>query len=280
MNGHFLCEGSAELELPVSFGEMEESMQKVLLIGELGDIVRSLNECLEDDFRVQICPAQLEDVQGVAKITKPDLIIACQIGIEKVDGEIFNWIQENCESTPVIVVTTREGWGQCKSYCETEQFDKVFRPVGKEDLLEKCYQRLGMKSVNVMDEDEEMEALFVKKKILIVDDNPVLLRNMKKMLEGEYVIYVATSGEIGWKMIFSKQPNLVLLDYEMPEMNGRELFEMMSEDEFAKEIPVIFLTYIDDRSQIYEVLRSDPAGYILKPPDKEKLFAEIRNVLA
>ena len=254
-------------------------MQKVLLIGELGDIVRSLNECLEDDFQVQICAAQLEHVQGMAKITNPDLILACQIGIDEVDGEIFRWIQENCSQIPVIVVTSREGWGQCKPYCEAAQFDKVFRPVGKDDLLDKCYHLLGEKRVSVEDGTEEFEEIPAKKKILIVDDNPVLLRNTKKLLDEEYDVYVATSGDTGWKMIFSKQPDLVLLDYEIPDMNGKELFEMMLEDEFAKEIPVIFLTYIADRSQIYEVLKSAPAGYILKPPDKEKLFDEIRNVL-
>lgn len=256
-------------------------MQKILLIGELGDIVRSLNECLEDDFQVQICSAQLEHVQGMVKITKPDLILACQIGIDEVDGEIFSWIQENCKETPVIVVTSREGWGQCKMYCEAARFEKVFRPVGKEDLLDKCYQVLGGRRVRTEeDAGEEMDEVPVKKKILIVDDNPVLLRNTKKLLDEEFDVYVATSGETGWKMIFSKQPDLVLLDYEIPDMNGKEFFGMMLEDEFAKEIPVIFLTYIDDRNQIYDVLKSAPAGYILKPPDKEKLFEEIRNVLA
>ena len=255
-------------------------MQKVLLIGELGDIVRSLNECLEDDFQVQLCSAELDNVQGMVKIVKPDLILACQIGIEEVDGEIFGWIQENCRTTPVIVVTTREGWGQCKGYCEAEQFDKVFRPIGKEDLLDKCYQMLGSRRMlPEVGVEEEFDEIPVRKKILIVDDNPVLLRNTKKILDGEYDVYVATSGETGLKMIFSKQPDLVLLDYEMPEMDGKEMYETMLEDEFAKEIPVIFLTYIDDRSQIYAVLKSTPAGYILKPPDKEKLFEEIRRVL-
>lgn len=74
------------------------------------------------------------------------------------------------------------------------------------------------------------------------------------------------------------QKDLILLDYEMPGMDGKATFEAILADEFAKDIPVVFLTSIADRKQIYAVLKSYPAGYILKPPDKEKLFSTIETV--
>ena len=80
-------------------------------------------------------------------------------------------------------------------------------------------------------------------------------------------------------MILSKQPDLVLLDYDMPGMDGKTTFEAMLEDEFAKDIPVIFLTNVAKRSQIYAVLKSYPAGYILKPPDRKILLRTIEDVL-
>ena len=52
------------------------------------------------------------------------------------------------------------------------------------------------------------------------------------------------------------------------------------EDEFARDIPVIFLTSIADKKQIYAVLKSYPAGYILKPPDREKILSVIGDVLS
>lgn len=249
-------------------------MKKILLIGELSEIVRSLNECLVEDFQVQLCSEQLENVQGMVKIIKPDLIVFCQIGIEELDCAVFEWLKLHCPKTPVLIISTTENWGKYRQYCESEQFDKMFRPVAKRDLVEKCYRMLKMSSG-----EYSVKALKQKKKVLIVDDSPLTLRNIKGILEERYTIFLATSGEQALKMIPQKQPDLVLLDYEMPGMDGKNTFEAMLEDEYAKDIPVVFLTSIADRKQIYAVLKSYPAGYILKPPDKERLVETIEDVL-
>lgn len=69
-------------------------MKKVLLIGKLNEIVRSLNECLMDDFQVQLCAEQLENIQGMYKIVKPDLVVVSQIGVEEMDVAILEWLQK------------------------------------------------------------------------------------------------------------------------------------------------------------------------------------------
>lgn len=71
-------------------------MKKVLLAGELNEIVRSLNECLADDFFVQLCSEEFTNIQAMVRITKPDLIIICQIGVEEIDNAIFTWLKEKC----------------------------------------------------------------------------------------------------------------------------------------------------------------------------------------
>ena len=72
----------------------ELPMQKILLIGELGEIIRSINECLVNDFQVQLCSEQMDMVKGMAKIVKPDMMIVCQIGIDELDHAIFTWAKE------------------------------------------------------------------------------------------------------------------------------------------------------------------------------------------
>ena len=118
-----------------------------------------------------------------------------------------------------------------------------------------------------------------KTKILIIDDTPVTLRNIKSILDSKYEVFVATSGKQGLKFIPEKEPDLVLLDYQMPEMSGKEVFEAMQEDDTMKDIPVIFLTGVSDRKTINSVLKLQPAGYILKPADEEKLHETIKQVL-
>ncbi|MCH5264664.1 MAG: response regulator [Lachnospiraceae bacterium] len=116
--------------------------------------------------------------------------------------------------------------------------------------------------------------------ILIVDDTPVTLRNIKSLLDKKYEVILATSGKQALKLIPEKAPDIILLDYQMPEMSGKEVFEIMQEDEEMKKIPVIFLTGVSDRKTIYSVLKLKPAGYILKPAEEEKLLDTIGQVAA
>lgn len=118
-----------------------------------------------------------------------------------------------------------------------------------------------------------------KKRILVVDDNGTMLRTMKVMLEDRYEIAVAISGAQAMTSIGKQRPDLILLDYEMPVCDGRMTLEMIRADEEMKDIPVIFLTAVNDRDNIEAVLKLKPAGYFLKPPVKDKLVAEIDRVL-
>lgn len=117
-----------------------------------------------------------------------------------------------------------------------------------------------------------------KKRIFIVDDSPVILRSIKKLLDPQYDVFISTSGEQALKMIPTKKPDLILLDYEMPGMDGRETFEAILQNDDMKHIPVIFLTSMANRQQIYDAVSSIPAGYILKPPNRDELLDTIEDV--
>ena len=117
------------------------------------------------------------------------------------------------------------------------------------------------------------------KRVLVVDDSPVLLRSMKALLEERYKVIIATSGEQALKFVPTKKPDLILLDYEMPGVDGKETYEILKADDATKDIPVIFLTVMADKEHIYAALETRPAGYILKPPDRERLFQSIEAVL-
>ncbi|MBO5485840.1 MAG: response regulator [Eubacterium sp.] len=253
-------------------------MKKILLVGELGEIVRSLNECLTNDFQVQLCSEQLENVQAMIKIIKPDLIIISQIGTEEIDNAVFQWIQENCPQIPVVGIATEKGWKQCRNFYQSQQFTVLFRPVAKKELLEKCHQILGMYDLTEP-ERKIKEKVDQRRKIMIVDDSALLLRSMKNMLEKHYQICLAKSGEQALKLIPRENPDLVLLDYEMKGMDGRCTFEAMKEDEDMRTIPVVFLTSKASKKTVYSVLKSRPDGYILKPPDEKRILETIVEVL-
>lgn len=107
-----------------------------------------------------------------------------------------------------------------------------------------------------------------KKKILVVDDSGAMLRNVKGWLEDHYQVILANSGMMAIKYLTLNRPDLVLLDYEMPVCDGKQVLEMIrTETEFA-DIPVIFLTSKGDKESVLEVMSLKPEGYLLKtmPP--------------
>lgn len=118
-----------------------------------------------------------------------------------------------------------------------------------------------------------------KKRIMIVDDSAVMLRSMKGILDRTYTVYLSTSGKQALQAIPEKQPDLVLLDYKMPEMDGIAVLEAMRADDSMKDIPIVFLTSVADRKTVDSILRLKPAGYILKPPDQSKVLETIKEAL-
>ena len=246
-------------------------MNKILLISELDKTANDLNEYLSGNYQVQLCVKQAEDVQAMVKIVKPQLVIICQVN--EADSELLTWLQEKHSGLPIMAITTTTDWKQCKNYFQGEQCDKLFLPVVKEELLKKCKLLLQNTTKKTTRKKQ------VQKKILIVDDSPLMLRNIKNLLDQKYAILLATSGKQALDTIIREEPDLILLDYEMPEMSGKEVFEAMQEDDDMKEIPVVFLTSVSDKKVIYSILQLKPAGYILKPPDTEKLIETIQEIL-
>ena len=72
---------------------------------------------------------------------------------------------------------------------------------------------------------------------------------------------------------------MILLDYEMPEMNGKEVLEKLKSDEEMKNIPVAFLTSIDTKEVVVELLALKPAGYLLKPVESQALLKKVFEVI-
>ena len=130
-----------------------------------------------------------------------------------------------------------------------------------------------------MQATEEAKAEEYKKRILVVDDSAILLRSVKAMLADQYEVAVATDGKKALERAKYRRPDLILLDYEMPVMNGKETLKELRKDEELKDIPVVFLTSVADRESITPVLQLKPEGYLLKPIDQARMFETIESIL-
>lgn len=119
-----------------------------------------------------------------------------------------------------------------------------------------------------------------KIKVLLVDDQILFVESLRMVLEKMtndiIVVGVAQNGREAIELASSLQPNVILMDVRMPEMNGVESARIIRER--FSEIRIIMLTTFDDDEYIIEALKYGASGYLLKNVPPEDLFAAIRAV--
>lgn len=115
-----------------------------------------------------------------------------------------------------------------------------------------------------------------KATLLLVDDQVETLRLFRNLFTSSgYDIITASNSEEVFSIVRSQVIDLILLDIMMPEMNGFEICSKLKENEASKDIPVIFLTALDQRRDIVRGLKTGAVDYIKKPFDLEEVVARI-----
>ncbi|MEO6382944.1 MAG: response regulator [Thermomonas sp.] len=116
--------------------------------------------------------------------------------------------------------------------------------------------------------------------ILIVDDEPALSQIMAEMLtEAGFDARIADNGRDALAAIQASQPDLVLLDVNMPELDGFEVAAMLKSDPATATIPIIMVSANEGRGARLIGLESGAEDYLSKPVDPAELLAKIRNLL-
>jgi CheY-like chemotaxis protein len=114
--------------------------------------------------------------------------------------------------------------------------------------------------------------------VLIVDDQPVNIQSMSKLLTGDYRILIATSGARALDIAAGENPpDLILLDILMPEMDGYEVCLRLKANEQTRSIPVIFVTAMDATEDEEKGLSLGAVDYISKPFQPSIVRARVRN---
>lgn len=103
------------------------------------------------------------------------------------------------------------------------------------------------------------------KKILVVDDNDFNCIMVKKALEKNYEVHIVNSGMEALEFLNKECVDLILMDIEMPEMNGKEVASTIKKDEKLSQIPIIFLTADSEAETEAECLAWGADDYIKKP---------------
>jgi signal transduction histidine kinase len=127
----------------------------------------------------------------------------------------------------------------------------------------------------------QVDSPSFKSKILIVDDNPQNLQLLGKiLLETNHEIEFATNGKAALDWINNKNFDLILLDINMPDMNGFEVCGRIRSNRSMDHVPVIFLSAETDRENILRGFELGAQDYVTKPFDSRELLVRIRTHLA
>ncbi len=118
-------------------------------------------------------------------------------------------------------------------------------------------------------------------KILLVDDDKVQLKMLEKSLSSEgYKLAQATNGKEALSLAKTWNPDLIILDILMPEMDGGDIAKQLKRYRVTRNIPIIFLTSLLSKDDEKYQPDSGDRSYLAKPYEEKILLAEIRRLLA
>jgi CheY-like chemotaxis protein len=183
-----------------------------------------------------------------------------------VDEDILVYLRDKAdeEDIPVILIGDDYFIAEIEKIINEHFIDNIFRHPINTDAI-----------ASYMVTCIESHRTENKPKILVVDDSADMLKRLKMWLSDNYQIIMAKSGTMAIKYLTMEKPDLILLDYEMPIINGQKVMEMIrSEKDFAS-IPIIFLTACSDRNTVMEIAKLKPEGYLLKTQKPTEIISTI-----
>ena len=144
------------------------------------------------------------------------------------------------------------------------------RRIKREDLI-KFVERYNIP----IPESEQHE-----KKILIVDDDKEALDELSEALGGNgFKIMCASDGFEAGKVMYSNKPDLILLDFKMPGMDGFEVCQSLKDDDEMSQVPVIAVTALQSPEERHRIMKSGVIDYIAKPIDVPQLIKAVKRLL-
>ena len=116
------------------------------------------------------------------------------------------------------------------------------------------------------------------KTILIIDDEPDLVKLLEARLKKkEYEVLVAYDGESGLKLANDSSPNLIILDINMPKMNGLEFYNKMCNEQGHSKVPIVVLTARGELKDLFHEIKAE--AFISKPFEIDQLLKEVETII-
>ncbi|MCL2845265.1 MAG: response regulator [Chitinivibrionia bacterium] len=270
---------------------MENIREKIIVVDDMSYFLSGIKYELEKYY--EVFPAtSVEKMFQILKNITPDMILL-DVNMPGVSGyEAIKILKADADyaDIPVIFLTSQNDKASENKGLSLGAAAYVSKPFTPSLLLKTIKDQLEAprpsKDDFVFDfgEAEAQEEIFhikrLQKKILCVDDMVFTLMSVKKILGERYDVFTAQSVSKMFQILENVRPDVVLLDINMPGMNGYDIFEKLKADANYSKIPIVFITALTDRESVMKGVAMGAAGYISKPIDYSLLIERIEQVMS
>lgn len=262
---------------------------KILIIGEDYSNVNDIYDQFGKIYEVLISSPIAADISAHVNYFRPDMIMLSLEGIHDYVVDEFKAAKaaySNLQGIPFAAAGNKDdlmwfeqqwaGLADLKIDIDKKMLDIQLEIDVKIDKAAKKNAKAPAPEAAYNTNNQNKDG---KKTILVVDGSPIMLKVIREQLKEFYDVVIVTNGKLALKYLKENKVDMMLLDYDMPEMSGLDVLKTMKADAATRNIPAVFLTGVSDRAKIAQALALGPQGYLLKPIDKEKLFAMIHKCI-
>lgn len=239
--------------------------RNIVYIGQEQHIVTQAveNRLSEAGFNVVAIPSDIDEINKNRHSTD---IFLCYLDYTNPKTEIvMHYLADLCrdEHKSMCLIVDNATRSQVKQMDSAQWAAHIYvRPLDMNDIAD-----------DLIDLSEAHDEFRRKKMLLIVDDDDDFLTVMKIWLKNIYIVVGVHSGvEAVSYLGHHAAPDLILLDYNMPDLDGYDVMQWLHGTPQTANIPIIFLTGVNDRESVLRIVQHKPDGYLLKSMRKSDLI--------
>lgn len=263
----------------------------ILLVEDSEPAVIQIKDMLESNYYVVSAVSSGYEALELLKTFTPDAMIL-DLMMPQMDGfELLESIRnfEKTKDVPVLILTAKHITKEDIKFLKNNNIHQLIQKgdVQKEALLQSVYSMVSKPESTVIEQKDISQNVETrntkhgtrKPVILIVEDNADNITTVKAVLDDNFITIVAQNGIEGVEMAMKHVPDLILMDIELPEMDGIQAFKKIRVDAHIGNIPIIALTASAMITERETILAYGFDAYIAKPIDEKHLFETLNQVL-
>ncbi len=257
---------------------------KILIVDDVAQNLQLLTQMLKNDYRIIAATSGEKAIELCNKSDQPDIILL-DVMMPKMDGyEVCKRLKNNpyTMDIPIIFVTSLNSIKNQEKALELGAVDYISKPISKNILLQRLRTNLKLNNLEKQysDLNKMPQQTHERQQILIVDDTPQNIHILIKILEEQYTVNVANSGNKALELLYDGFiPDLILLDVLMPDINGFDVCKQLKQDHRYTNIPIIFVTVLEDEYDVIKGLELGAVDYITKPIEPTIVKARVQTHL-